>query len=498
MVAPVQTTPPNSGPEAAANRMESPFGQAPKHVESETVRSRRTTPGWYRTMAVITVVLTLIFAGVATAAALVTRSSSQRLENNTAPSLIAVQDLSSSVAEANAAATAAFLSGQNGIEDRGRRNLYTDALTRSSRQTEKVASLIGNDEESHVQLGNVASALVTYSGQVETARTQSQLSQQSASGTEETAPDGAQEEETDESGTDEEVDEEEADEVTVEGASQEAASARQLQASRTLEAALASNRTQIAPSLDIVTVRAQNGFDRDSSEGFLLGVGAVAVGLVALLFLLWLQIGMAKRSRRVFNLFLLLATVALLGTLVVLSRGLIVRQVALSNAESGGYDSIVATSDLQSSVFELQSELGLSLLGSGNPNTAELLDQIDQDVSRIRARADRDNSIRETAAVDQLEARLERYKTSVREISETSESNREASIELFEGEGLANFNGVNTSIESVVSDNRSQFNSGVAAASDALWFLPFATIILPILAALGTILGIQRRLGEYQ
>ncbi len=443
------TAPPPVAPTSNAvvgSQTQSPFGPAPD--QRNVVADGRTTPSWYRTMAVITVVLTLVFAAVATAAALVTRSASQRLENSTAPSLIAVQDLSSSVAEADAAATAVFLSGQTGVEDRGLRNLYSAALSRSSRQTEQVASLIGADEESHAELQNVAVGLVDYSGQVETARVRSQVGQDNAD--------------------------------------------------RALQAALDLNRVEIAPSLSIVTNRAQEGFARDSTEGNYLGIAAVLVGLLALLMLVLLQVGMANRSRRIFNLFLLLGTVALLATIIVLGRGLLVRQVALSNAESGGYDSIVATSNLQSSVFELQSDLGIGLLGNGRAETAEALLQIDEDVARIRNRAVLDESDREVAAVDLLEARLSRYRTSVESIAASSGSNQAAAIELFEGEGLSNFNGLNTAIESVLSDNRAQFNSGVAAASDSLWFVPFATIILPILAALGTILGVQRRLGEYQ
>ena len=189
---------------------------------------------------------------------------------------------------------------------------------------------------------------------------------------------------------------------------------------------------------------------------------------------------------------------ALLATVVFLGRGLLVRQTALSNAESGGYDSIVATSELQSSVFELQSDIGLSLLDQQALSTDVSVDQLTEGVAEIRRRAEADNSEREIAAVSLLEARLERYNASVEQITANATTQPQVAVDLFEGEGLSNFNGVNTALESVLSDNRTQFNSGVAAASDGLSLVPFATVILPILAALGTILGVQRRLGEYQ
>ena len=65
------------------------------------------------------------------------------------------------------------------------------------------------------------------------------------------------------------------------------------------------------------------------------------------------------------------------------------------------------------------------------------------------------------------------------------------------GPGNADFNGFNTSVESVLSDNRTQFLDGVASARDRLNLLRIIGIALPALAAALTFLGFQRRIAEY-
>jgi hypothetical protein len=82
--------------------------------------------------------------------------------------------------------------------------------------------------------------------------------------------------------------------------------------------------------------------------------------------------------------------------------------------------------------------------------------------------------------------------------AEVDAGRRSEAVTLFQGEGLAAFNGLNTAVESVLSDNRDQFLDGVDDASRAVGITPYLTIVLPVLAALAILLAIQRRLGEYR
>ena len=61
------------------------------------------------------------------------------------PVLVATQQLVASLAEADAAASAAFLSGQN--EDPEQRRLYEQALARAGQQVEEIAALAGDDDD---------------------------------------------------------------------------------------------------------------------------------------------------------------------------------------------------------------------------------------------------------------------------------------------------------------------------------------------------------------
>ena len=382
-----------------------------------------------------------------TAAAFVIRGSSATIENNTAPSLVAVQDLLAGVAEANASATAVFLSGATGTEDRSRRNLYLDALDRSARQAEEVAGGVGDDEDSHAALKDIAAALTVYAGDIERSRLANQLDQPGAE--------------------------------------------------TSLLRALDLAQTTIAPAVATVTERSQDQFDRESSTGRLLGIAAVLLGVLAIGQLLWLQVGTFKRSKRILNVGYALATLSLVIGVAVLTQQQLVRGQALANAETGGYESIATTSRLQADAFAVQSEVSLRLLGTGDPETdlETLMDAIEEDVAEVGRDAD---SVRERAAADELAGRWARYRATTSDIAALADGSPDEAITRFQGSGISAFNGLNTSIESVLSDNRVQFIDGVEGAASAVRWLPVLTIVLPLIAALTIVWGTQRRLEEYQ
>ena len=434
----------------------------PARAAEQTVSawSTATSPGWYRVWAAISVALIATFASLAATGSLLARGASATIESNTAPSLIAVQDLFASVAEANAAATVVFLSGTSGEEDRGRRNLYLDAVGRSAEQTAQVAGLIGDDERSHEALAGIASSLTFYSGGIEASRLANQQ-----------GLDGADDQ---------------------------------------LRDALNLAQTGISDSVATVTERSQDRLDRQTGSGRIVLAAAGVAGVGAVVALAKLQSGAFRRSNRVLSVPLVLATGLVVATLVGVGSGLVTRSAALRNARAGGYDSIAATSRLQSSVLELQSDLGLRLLagtdaddgtGAGDrteagDSTDGLLAAIDDDVAAIDAGAD---SERERAVAAELAIRWDRYRAaaeSIVSLADTGDTTG-AAAEL-RGAGLSTFNGVNTTIESVLSDNRSQFSSGVAEAAAADRYLPIYSVALPVLAALAAVYGVLRRLGDYR
>lgn len=411
------------------------------------------TPAFLRRWNVFLLILIGAFAVVGSIASLVMRSASETTADNTAPALIEIQDLFASVAEANVAATAAFLStSATGTEDRVNRNLYQDAIRRASGQSEEVSATIGSDDNAHQALKDIAVSLNIYSGQIEAARVANNNGLPSAD--------------------------------------------------RQLREALEIVQTDVAASVNTVNERGQTQLETERTTGQWPTAAAIAIGVVTLLALLWVQVGLLKRTNRILNPLLVVATLLVATVVGYLIVGPAARALALDSASEGGYDAIATTSEIQTAAFSLQSELSLKILdsNSGAAGSGEDLEPLFTEVAaKIGDLAAGTDSDREAAAAATLQSRWDRYESTARQIEQLADrGDQVGAVERFEGDGLSAFNGLNTAIESALSDNRSQFLDGVDEASNAVSTTPFLTIILPVLAALATLLAIQRRLGEYR
>ena len=412
-----------------------------------SARQTKGTPAFLRQWNVLLLVLVAAFAVVGSVASVIMRSASETTANSTAPALIGVQDMFASLAEANTAATAAFLSASaSGTEDRNNRQSYESAIARASTQTEDVSAIIGSDETAHDALKDIGIALNQYSGQVEAARL---------------------------------------------------ANANSLPGADTqLRAALDVVQQDVGTAVTTVTDSGQEQLTAEQSSGRILTWAAIALGVLTLLALLWVQSGLLKRTNRIFNPLLVVATVLIAGVLGYLIIGPIIRGQNLEEASTGGYDAIAQTAEIQTAAFNLQSQLSLTLLDQSTTDLDPLFEQTQAEIAEAGDIAD---SVREDAAVNTLEIRWDRYQSTARQIEALAQSgDTEGAITLFQGEGLSTFNGLNTAIESVLSDNRTQFRDGVNRASSVVNFTPILTIIGPVLAALAIMLAIQRRLGEYR
>lgn len=407
----------------------------------------QSTPSFLRRWNVILLVLVAAFAVVGSLASLVMRSASITTADNTAPALVGIQEVFASVAEANTAATAAFLAADaTGEADRINDNLFRAGLQRAVGQAEQVSATIGPDPEAHQALQDIAVDLNAYRGGIEAARVQNLAD----------LPD----------------------------------------ADVQLRTALGLVQTDIAASVTTVTEQGRANLEDERTTGQLFSWIAVAIGVVTLVSLIVVQVGLLRRTNRVLNPLLVLAT-ALVATVVgYLVVGPLARAQALDDASAGGYDAIATTSGIQTSAFDLQSRLSLKILdGRGDDLEASFAD-VETQIEALATGAD---SAREQAAADTLRIRWDRYQETAREIETLVDiGDRTGAVERFQGEGLATFNGLNTAVESALSDNRDQFLAGVDLAADAVGTTPYLTVVLPVLAALAILLAIQRRLAEYR
>lgn len=429
-------------PAAAATELKARGFQRPTAPSKST-----NTPGFLRRWNVILLVLVAAFAVVGSVASLVMRSASQTTANNTAPALVGVQNLFASVAEANTAATAAYLStSTSGVEDRVNRNLYQDAIRRAAAQAEEVSATIGADDETHEALKQISISLNDYAGRIEAARIANENDLPFAD-------------------------------------------------SR-LREALEVVQVDVGQAVDALNARGQAQLATERDDGRILTWVAIALGIITLLALLVVQSGLLKRTNRILNPLLVVATLLIATVVGYLIVGPIARGQTLDNASSGGYDSIVTTSEIQTAAFDLQSKLSLQLLQGDQEDLEPLFAEVTTKIDALDQDAD---SFREYSAASALGVRWTRYEEVARLIVALSESGqRDAAVAEFQGEALSTFNGLNTAIESALSDNRTQFLDGTVEASNAVGITPYLTIILPVLAALAIMLAIQRRLGEYR
>ncbi len=296
----------------------SPSSASSGHDATDNRRS--STPALYRLMAAV-VVVGLALAGLTgfIAASTIT-TNTDRAEQNTGPVLVATQDVFASVAEADAASAAVFLSGAD--EDREQRRLYELAIERSTRQLEQVSRLVGDNDDAHESIQVISARLTTYAGLVERARL-----------------------------------------ANVSGLAG---------AEATLQEAIAIVQADIVPEVQSITDAAQLRLESDADGGRASLIASVVVGIAAIAALIWFQVIVTRRSRRLLNLPLIAATILATVAVVWLISAWVRQQNDLEVAQQDGYESIALTADIQTTAFRYKTLERLAVLvGSDNAADAE-------------------------------------------------------------------------------------------------------------------------------
>jgi len=423
-----------------------------------------TTPGRYRLWSVVTAVLLLATGLAGFAAAVALRSGTDRIRNNAGPVLVATQQLVSSLAEADAAATAAFLSGRQ--EDPESRRLYEQALARAGAQIEDVSALIGTDPATHASLKDLSVAVTRYAGLVEAARATNQAG--------------------------------------VAGAE------------RYLVDALNLLATTLADDATRLTAATQRRFERDEERRDTGVVPAVVVAAVALAVLVAAQFWVFRQSRRLVNVPMALATLLLVAGIGWLVAATLRSGEDIERARADGYDSITLTSRIQTAAYRAKADETVALITSDQSRRArssEAARTVLSDratpaaVDAVRAGrapgvpglltdaaaiADSDT---ERAAVAEMLVRWQRYQDTSAQLRTTTDAAAARAVAV--GPAATTFNGFNFSVESVLSDNRSQFLDGLASAARRLGSLTLIALFVPLIAAVGALGGLQLRISEY-
>ena len=425
----------------------------------------RPTPRRYRLWSIVIGLLLVAVALGGGVAAANLRGATDRIRANTGPVLVATQTLVASLAEADAAAVAAFLSGAQ--EDPEQRRLYEEALARANEQIERISSLVGDDPGTHRTLSDIAVQVTRYAGLVEAARASNRAG--------------------------------------IPGAE------------RYLVDAVTLLAVGISRDAGRLTATTQERLDRDEddrSRGFVPAVALAVAGAVALVVA---QVYLARRTRRLVNLPLLGAwvlVVAVAGALAVASRR---SEADLDAARRSGYESIALTARIQTVGFGSRADETLALItgdaarrATADRAAAQLLsapvtdpiaeavrsgDPVGAEGLLARAAAEAD-SPRERAAVAEMLVRWQRYRDNVARLRAAPAAGEARAVAV--GPASSTFNGFNFSVESVLSDNRAQFLSGLDAAAGRVRVLPLVTLLVPLVAGAAVLLGFQLRINEYR
>lgn len=431
----------------------------------KTVRAAwGTTPGRYRVWSVVVAALLAWSALAATVSAASMRSGTHHAEANSGPVLVSTQLLVADLAEADAAATAAFLSGAN--EDPDQRRTYEQALGRANEQIEDIASLAGDDPGTHRDLQAVSVDVTRYAGLVEAGRASNASGAGGATG-------------------------------------------------YLVQAVNLANRIVQTESRQLAAAT-QARLARDEASRTRGYPAAIVALVVALLALVVAQVSMARRSRRILNLPLVAAMVLVvvaLGWLVAAER----RGAAqIRAARAHGYDSLVLTKDLQTTAFEAKADETLALITS-DPATRQAATAAASKVSTapidattvtaIRASTGGGSGLigdaaavadtaRERAAVADMAVRWQRYRDTAAQLA--SAPNAAAARDLAVGPASSTFNGFNFSVEAVVGQNQDQFAAGLRTAAKTASRVPAVALLLPIGALLLVFAGFQLRIREYR
>lgn len=426
-------------------------------------RAPRSTPARYRRWSVALTGLLAVTAMVSWLSATALRTTTSRIRTNSGPVLVATQELVASLAEADAAASAVYLSGRD--EDREQRRLYEQALGRAGEQLEEISSLVGDDEASHDTVKSLSVLLIRYAGLVEASRANVRSG---AAGAEQPL----------------------------------------LEALDLLSGAI----DRYVASL---TESTEARLDRDERDR--LGAAGFAIGLCAIstIALVVVQLALFRRTRRVLNVPLLLATVAVVAAGAWLGRAGSTTGERITDARRLGFDSIRLTSRIQRTAFASKAQETVALIAEDAARQVRAEQEAlkvsgtaitDEDVTQARsgvatgsglfAEAVRAaDSPGEQAAVAEMLVRWQRYRNAVTDLRGAPPAAARAQMV---GPASSAFNGFNFSVESVLRDNRDQFLDGVGGAARTARPVPVAAALLPLLAAVAALAGLQQRINEYR
>ena len=413
-----------------------------------------TTPGRLVLASILAMVVGVGFGVIATAAERSRARAAQAVRLQTEPLLVQAVTLYTALSDANATATTTFLQG--GLEPPSRRAQYLQDLRRASDSLATLTRGVGGSVDARTALGTITEQLPVYSGLVESARANNRQG----------FPVGA---------------------------------AYLREASAGLTGTILAEADRLYAS---EANRLGGDYEKGAASSAIL-VLAVAVGLAVGLLIL-AQLYLARVSRRILNVPMLLATIVLAGVSIWAVVGLISEQNALARAR-GDSDSVEVLSATRVLLSRAQSDQSLTLVNRGS----DVKDPAD--FAAVMGTLGRRGGL-----IGESSALVRRTGTPAAANQVTSEfaayQNETAQLTGLEGSGLIlqaikratsqRSSSVATRLDANLGDQinaaQRRFVSTAADATSSVAGLSVAIPVLTALAAVLAVIGLRQRLVEYR
>jgi hypothetical protein len=419
-----------------------------------------TTPGRLVLAAFLVVLGAVVCGAVAVSAERSRGQAAQAVRAQTEPVLAQAVTLYTALSGANATATATFLTG--GLDPPARRAQYLTQLRTASDALATLTRDVGNSPGPRAAVVTVTEQLPVYAGLIESARANNRLG----------FPVGAS----------------------------------------YLRQASALLTTTMLPAAQYLYATEAGRLDDDYASGTATGA-LVAFGLsaaVALVLLLLTQVYVARISRRVFNVPMVLATIVLAGAtawgLVAMSG----EQNALARAQRNGSDSVAALSAARVLLSRAQTDESLTLAGRGTDETdptdfADVMRVLAPtrggggllgDIQALEHRTNSDGAAREIA-VD-----FAAYRAQANNILGLAQDGQAATANSEAVAAAADPNSPSDRLSAALTARtnaaQQRFATSASDATSSLTGLAVGIPLLIVLSALLAVLGLRQRLGEYR
>ena len=418
------------------------------------VRDRlATTPGRLALISALVVVGAAVFGVVATRAQQSRERAARAAGTQTEPLLVQAANLYTSLSDANATVATGLLAG--GLEPPAKRARYLHDLRVATQALSALTEETGTAARAHGALATVANQLPGYSGLVESARVDNRLGY----------PLGA---------------------------------AYLRQAATLMTSTLLPAADQL---YRIEAGRLQD--DYRTGMGTSTIVAFIAASAAALLLLLLAQVYVARISRRILNLPMVLATVAVAAISAWGIVGLVREQNALSAAQQRGSDAVEASSAVTVLLSRAQGDLSLTLVNRGT----DVIDPLDFAavshvlgrrgglIAELSALARRSGS---AAAAGRFDAEYAAYQAKAHQIAGLEGGGRLAAAIALAPVASAISEQANHTLAVQIAAAQNRFTTSATDATSAIAGLSLAIPLVTVLAAALALLGLQQRIGEYR